>query len=65
MSVSEMETVQGIPTGRLAWPKAIARTKYSGMIGNAFTAGVIGRVALQYSGETAIILPEYWAMQQN
>ena len=47
MVLSEMETLQGIPAGRLAWPKGIRRGKYAAMIGNVFTAGVIGRVALQ------------------
>ena len=47
MVLREMETVHGIPLGRLTWPAGITQSKYAAMIGNAFTAGVIGRVALQ------------------
>ncbi len=45
MTVSEMETLPSISTGRLAWPKGITQSMYSGTIGNASTAGVIGRFA--------------------
>ena len=47
MVLREIETLPGIPPGRLTLPAGIAQSKYAAMIGNAFTAGVIGRVALQ------------------
>ena len=66
--VSEMETLQGSPTGRFAWPKGITRSKYSGMIGNGVTAGVIGRVALQVLktvGKLPSEYPDYWGIRNG
>ena len=47
MLIDEMEALQGIPAGRLSWPSGTTRSKYGAMIGNGFTVGVIGRVALR------------------
>ena len=45
--IEEMEALQGIPEGRLSWPSGTTRGKYSAMVGNSFTVGVIGRIALR------------------
>ena len=66
MVLREMETLQGIPLGRLTWPAGITQSKYAAMIGNAFTAGVIGRVALQLLktvGKLPSTCADYWAEQ--
>ena len=47
MVLREMESLQGIPLGRLTWLAGITQSKYVVMIGYACAAGVIGRVALQ------------------
>ena len=45
--IEEMEALQGIPEGRLSWPSGTTRSKYGVMVGNSFTVGVIGRIALR------------------
>ena len=57
--LSEMETLQGIPNGRLNLPSVVTRSKYGQMIGNGFIVGVIGRVALRLL-KTVGLLPLTW-----
>ena len=45
--IEEMEALQGIPEGRLSWPSGTTRSKYRAMVGNSYTVGVIGRIALR------------------
>ena len=45
--IEEMEALQGIPEGRLSWPSGMKRCEYGVMVGNSFTVGVIGRIALR------------------
>ncbi len=47
MTIVEMARLQGIPDGRLKIPGAVAEKRYGGMLGNAFTVSVVGRVALR------------------
>ena len=57
--IKEMEALQGIPEMRLSWPSGVTRHKYGTMVGNSFTVGVIGRVALRLL-KTAGKLPLTW-----
>ena len=62
--VEELEALQGVPLVRFGWPAGATRAKYSGMIGNGFTVGVIGRVALQplkTIGKLPASWPDTWA----
>ena len=45
--IEEMEALQGVPEGRLSWPSGTTRSKYGAVVGNRFTVGVIGRIALR------------------
>ena len=45
--IEEMEALQGIPEGRLGWPSGLKASNYGVMVGNSFTVGVIGRIALR------------------
>lgn len=47
MSTEEMERLQGIPALRLKIPPTATERRYKGMLGNAFTVSVVGRVALR------------------
>lgn len=57
--IEEMEALQGIPEGRLSWPSGTTRSKYGVMVGNSFTVGVIGRIALRLL-KTIGKLPPAW-----
>ena len=46
MTLNEIEELQGFPGGHLRIPAGVSKKKYAGMLGNAFTVSVIGRVAL-------------------
>ena len=46
MTLSELEALQGLPPGYLRLPTGVTECQFAGMIGNAFTVSVIGRVAL-------------------
>ena len=59
LSVAEIETLQGIPDGRLKRPKGVTYTQHRGMIGNGFTVGVVGRIALRLL-QTVGLLPSEW-----
>ena len=62
--VEEMEALQGIPLGRLRWPSGMRRSMYGAMIGNSFTVGVVGRVALRLLktiGKLPAAWPDAWA----
>ena len=62
--VEEMEALQGIPLGRLRWPSGMSRSVYGAMIGNSFTVGVVGRVALRLLrtiGKLPVAWPDVWA----
>ena len=57
--IEEMEALQGIPEGRLSWPSGMTRSKYGVMVGNSFTVGVLGRIALRLL-KTIGKLPSAW-----
>ena len=46
MTLSELEALQGLPPGSFRLPTGVTECQFAGMIGNAFTVSVIGRVAL-------------------
>ena len=46
MLTVEMERLQGVPPGRLQVPDAVRERAYWGMLGNACTVSVVGRVVL-------------------
>ncbi len=51
----EMERLQGVPPGRFSRPHAVTERQYAGMLGNAFTVGVVGRVALRLLKAVGIV----------
>ena len=64
MLTAEMESLQGIPNGRLVRPNGVSLTNYRAMLGNGFTVGVVGRVALkllQTIGRLPHSWPDAWA----
>ena len=59
----EVERLQGFPPGRLVLPAAVTEQQYLGMLGNAFTVPVVGRVAralLVAVGAVPASLPDPW-----
>ena len=58
MTIDEMARLQGIPDGRLQIPKAATEKRYKGMLGNAFTVSVVGRIALSLLRTIGIAGPE-------
>jgi len=46
MTLSEIEALQGFPTGLFRLPIGVSKQQFAAMLGNAFTVSVIGRVAL-------------------
>ena len=58
MTIVEMARLQGIPDGRLKIPGAVTEKQYGGMLGNAFTVSVVGRVALRLLRAIGIAGPE-------
>lgn len=58
MTIVEMARLQGIPDGRLKIPGAVTEKRYRGMLGNAFTVSVVGRVALRLLRAIGIAGPE-------
>ena len=64
--MGNLNVQEGIPPGRLTWLAGLTQSKYAAMIGNAFTAVVIGRVALQLLqtvGKLPSTDPDDWAEQ--
>ena len=57
--VEELEALQGIPQGRFCWSPGVTRYFYAAMIGNGFTVGVVGRIALRLL-KTIGALPAAW-----
>ena len=57
MTLVEMERLQGIPDGRLRIPTQVPARSYRGMLGNAFTVSVVGRVALRLLRAVGIRCP--------
>lgn len=47
MTTKEMETLQAIPMQRLSLPPRMKARTYHGMLGNAFTVSVVGRIAVR------------------
>lgn len=47
MTTEEMETLQAIPLQRLSLPPHMKARAYQGMLGNAFTVSVVGRIAVR------------------
>ncbi|CAL1152354.1 unnamed protein product [Cladocopium goreaui] len=65
MTLNEIEELQGFPGGHLRIPAGVSKKKYAGMLGNAFTVSVIGRVALNLLKMVGKVPPEHfdpWAM---
>lgn len=66
MTLTELEELQGFPGGHLRIPSGVSKNKYAGMLGNAFTVSVIGRVALnllKMVGKVDLEHCDPWAMQ--
>ena len=46
MTIHELEELQGFPCGQSRIPAGVTLKAYAGMLGNAFSVPVVGRVAL-------------------
>ena len=60
----EMEVLQGFPAGRIRLPAGVSEKTYAGMLGNAFTVPVVGRVCLallRTVGTVDPTWPDVWA----
>ncbi len=64
MTIQELEELQGFPGGHLRIPAGVSLKAYAGMLGNAFSVPVVGRVALallKTVGKIPIRFPDPWA----
>ena len=64
MTRHEVEVLQGFPAGRIRLPAGVSEKVYAGMLGNAFTVPVVGRVCLALLRTVGIVdptWPDVWA----
>ena len=68
LTLREMEALQGFPSGHLAIPPGrprITERQCAGMLGNAFTVAVTGRVALALLKTTGLVddtVADVWSL---
>ena len=64
MTRHELEVLQGFPAGRIRLPAGVSEKVYAGMLGNAFTVPIVGRVCLALLRTVGIVdptWPDVWA----
>ena len=59
MRIPEMERLQGLPPGLLQIPDGVSERQYAGMLGNATSVSVIGRVALALLRTVGLVDPRF------
>ena len=59
MTRREVEALQGFPAGRVLLPAGVSDKMYAGMLGNAFTVPVVGRVCLALLRPVGLVDPTW------